>query len=193
MTSVQFMSWKQRLDKARSYKALKEARQARRDAIEQILRAHSTLRAGEFAQCVERLDSGEGATIPVSGLNQAHELAEELCLLGAEVRVREMDNACYCETCNTFTVVQIAEEPPGFQVYCCASCLEIKRACPHCGGQGWLIHHRGPGPVPIDRYICDECYFICNSDWSEWTPESGRPLRLEDLGATFESIRDYLE
>jgi len=127
--------------------------------------------------------------IPVVDLDKAQDLSLNLKKLGAEVVIREMDDACQCENCGTFTVIELAEDH-GFKVYCCAKCSEIKRACPKCQGQGWLRHYRN-SISPIDRYSCDGCSFTWDSNWNEIT-SVGNQSAKDIFGVDPYLIRDFL-
>lgn len=76
---------------------------------------------------------------------------------------------CLCDTCATPTVVFLRNDPPGFQLFQCSNCGEIKRWCPFCG-QGWLIHYLVTED-PRSRYICDDCRSVWDSHWNLITPE----------------------
>jgi hypothetical protein len=166
MSSVEFYSWKNFDAHYRSPHDLKALHEYRKNALDRILKEYSTLDLEEAIEYRETMLSGRGAGIPARNLDQAEEMATALAMLGANILLREMDNACQCEYCNTVTVIKIGEDPPGFELHRCAKCSEIKRSCPQCGGQGWLRHYRTKSPV-TDMYLCDDCYCLWVMDSNE--------------------------
>lgn len=189
MTTVQFLLWKNPKEEYASYRELKAKRQSRQILLDGILRNYSALNTDEIIRYRETLISGTSILIPVLDLDKARDLAFSLRNLGAEVVVREMDHACQCEYCGTFTVIHLAEDQ-GVEIYCCAKCGEIKRACPKCG-QGWLRHYRNAIP-PIDRYSCDECCFTWDSNWNEISRYGESQSTQKLFGLDSKLVRDFL-
>ena len=66
-----------------------------------------------------------------------------------------MADGIQCESCGTFTVVYLRDEPERVRLYRCAQCGETKRWCPRCE-QGWVRHYRDER-AGNDLYNCDEC------------------------------------
>jgi len=188
MATVQFLLWKNSREKYASYRELKEKRQSRQNLLDDILKHYSTLTADEITQYREMLLSGNSTLIPVFDLDKAQDLALNLRNLGAAVIVRAMDDASQCEYCGTFTVIHL-DEDQGFKIYCCATCSEIKRACPQCG-QGWLRHYRN-AIAPIDRYSCDDCGFTWDSNWNEISRYGECQSTQELFGIDPKLVRDF--
>lgn len=85
-----------------------------------------------------------------------------------------------CATCGTYTVEPLGEDPPGFALHRCSSCHLQRRACPRCGGQGWLDRYRRPdGGV---RYVCDGCQSVWDGEWTCLTPDGVPASWKETVG-----------
>jgi hypothetical protein len=148
-----------------SYRALKAWREERKASLLEVVRAYSAASSEpELKRSVEDILSGASPTIPVPNRELGAEFVRVLETLGGSARFREMENACQCPSCNTFTVVKVGEDPTGYEAFACCTCLELKRACPACGGQGWLLHYRADAPG-WEGYICDECCYVLDLSW----------------------------
>jgi len=100
----------------------------------------------------------------------------------------EQPAGCLCDSCGTRSVIFVREDPPGFQLFRCSSCHEVKRWCPRCG-QGWLVHFI-VDDTPRSRYICDECRTVWDSRWNCLTPEGVAYVASEVMGSNPVEIRD---
>ena len=174
MSSVQFLRWKvKERSRYRSYKELKNESERFNLAVLQALRKFSGYKSEtELITCSQAIIAGEGWMIPTDNIDRAEDLTTALETLGAEVRLREIDNACRCENCGRFTLAAIGQNPEGFFAYHCEKCSEVLRACPDCGGQGWLRHYRSE-KHSIDWLMCDECESCWNLAW-ERLPNSNQ-------------------
>jgi hypothetical protein len=188
MSSVQFISWERPDDLHSSYKALKAHREYRQSQLEHVLRIHSSIDSPKIAEVAVMILDGNTVIVPAKSIDSAEDLVGAFSILGAKAIIREMDNACRCEWCNTFTVIRIAEEPIGFAIYCCAKCNEIKRACPNCDGQGWLRHRVLYSSDYPDLYDCENCNYRCDPDWRQIGAESSSGL----WNGITKIVRDFL-
>ena len=167
MSSVQIMSWSGRPKRYASYPALKADAAERREGLRQLLRKSLESESESALDAlVDDVLGGRLKTLRTPDTDAAEELGRGLKSLGAEVRIREMDDAAYCDRCGSFTVLLLEEAPGGFGVFCCARCSELKRSCPDCGHQGWLLHHRA-SDGETEWYQCDECYSTYDSTWAQ--------------------------
>ncbi len=102
----------------------------------------------------------------------------------------EMRDGALCERCGTRSMRHLRDDPPGFALHRCVECGEILRACPWCGGQGWLRHYVVDDD-PRSRYQCDECRCVWDSTFRMLTP-IGRPHNAAStLGTNPVLVRDY--
>ncbi len=126
----------------------------------------------------------------------ASSTAEELCrrLQQNDIPLQDstrQEAGCLCDICGTGSVVFVREDPPGFQLFRCSNCHEIKRWCPRCG-QGWLAHFV-VDEAPHSRYICDECRTVWDSRWNCLTPEGVPYVASEVMGSNPVLVRDIEE
>lgn len=193
MSSVQIISWEKIQNNYIEKTDLKFAQKQIMNSLEQLLKDYSKIKRKKIESIIEDILNGYFPLIPVNDLNKAEKLSIELKKIGAVVIIREIDNACHCEFCETFTVVQKGENPKGFDFFYCLKCHEIKRACPECNGQGWLRHYNVISPFQAERYECDECGSIFDNNWISLTPMGITYSYEEIMGNDKVLIRDFLE
>lgn len=118
----------------------------------------------------------------------ASSTAEELCRRLEKQDTTRQKAGCLCDTCGIRSVVFVREDPPGFQLFRCSNCHEVKRWCPRCG-QGWLAHFV-VDETPHSRYICDECRTVWDSRWNCLTPEGVPYVASDVMGSNPVLVRD---
>ena len=162
MPSIQFINWPAEPESSGSYPDLKRRIEIRAIETARLVRNFSGLAASPLMQdLVDRILENKGSVmIPATNLSQAEEMVSGFSMLGAHIRLREMDNACMCTTCNRFTVIEIGEATDGIKVFCCAACFELLHLCNWCEGQGWLRKYEAERAT---WYTCDECCSTRNS------------------------------